>query len=144
VPVELNGRDTVITNATKLAKVGGGGTNCSAPLALLNREKTKANLVVYVSDNESWVDARKGARGTAMLEEWDLFRQRNPNARLVCIDLVPNLTVQAPDRADILNIGGFSDTVFDLIASFAAGACGTGHWIAEIQKQPLLARMRTA
>ena len=144
VPLDLNARDTVMTNATKLANVGGGGTNCSAPLALLNREKAKADLVVYVSDNESWVDAQRGTRGTAMLEEWNLFRQRNPKARLICIDLVPNLTVQAPDRTDILNIGGFSDTVFDLIGSFASGDYGAQFWISEIEKQPLIQRMKIA
>lgn len=144
VSLQLNARDTVMTNAAKLANVGGGGTNCSAPLALLNREKAKADLVVYVSDNESWLDANRGARGTALLEQWNLFRQCNPNARLACIDLTPNLTVQAPDRADILNLGGFSDTVFDLIASFAAGAYGAARWIAEIESQPLLNRMKSA
>ena len=59
VPLQLNARDTVLTNAQKLAAVGGGGTNCSAPLVKLNREKVKADLVVFVSDNESWVDATR-------------------------------------------------------------------------------------
>ncbi|BCU76483.1 RNA-binding protein [Luteolibacter sp. LG18] len=144
VKLKLNPRDSVMTNAAKLAKVGGGGTNCSAPLRLLNAEKAQADLVIYVSDNESWMDARQGGRGTAVLAEWNLFKQRNPNARLVCIDLVPNTTVQAPDRADILNIGGFSDTVFDLVAAFAAGADGTDHWLREIEKQPLKTRLKIA
>jgi 60 kDa SS-A/Ro ribonucleoprotein len=55
----------------------------------------------------------------------------------VCIDLTPNTTTQALNRKDILNIGGFSDTVFDLLASFASGTDGTDHWIREIQLQPL-------
>ena len=42
VKVNLNSRDSVMTNAAKGASVGGGGTNCSAPLALLNRRKAKA------------------------------------------------------------------------------------------------------
>ena len=46
-----------MTNAAKLASIGGGGTNCSAPLAQLNAERAKVDLVVFVSDNESWVDA---------------------------------------------------------------------------------------
>ena len=124
VDIQLNPRDSVMTNATRLAKIGGGGTNCSAPLAKLNAEKATADLVVFVSDNESWADARPN-RGTAMMAEWQKLKTRNPKARLVCIDLVPNTTAQAPDRKDILNIGGFSDTVFDLSAAFAAGADGT-------------------
>ncbi len=32
VSVDLNSRDSVMTNAQKLASIGGGGTNCSAPV----------------------------------------------------------------------------------------------------------------
>src|SRR5260370_6728799 len=56
VPVDLNSRDSVMTNAGRLASIGGGGTNCSAPVRLLNQQKAKADLVLFVSDNESWVD----------------------------------------------------------------------------------------
>jgi 60 kDa SS-A/Ro ribonucleoprotein len=66
VKVNLNSRDSVMTNAAKLAAVGGGGTNCSAPLALLNRRKANGDLVIFISDYESWVDAG-GGRGTATM-----------------------------------------------------------------------------
>ena len=115
-----------------LAGVGGGGTNCGAPLALLNRRRALGNLVVYVSDNESWVDARAG-RGTKTLEEWNVFRGRNPGARMACIDLQPNGTTQAAEREDILNIGGFSDAVFEVLAEFAAGRLNPAHWIGKIE-----------
>jgi 60 kDa SS-A/Ro ribonucleoprotein len=131
VNVNLNSRDSVMTNAATLASIGGGGTNCSAPLALLNRRKANADLVVFVSDNESWVDAR-GGRGTATMREWNLFKQRNPAARLACIDVQPYGTVQAVERDDILNIGGFSDQVFDVIAEFASGELNADHWIGVI------------
>lgn len=143
VKLPLNPRDSVMTNAAKLAGIGGGGTNCSAPLADLNRRKAKVDLVIFVSDNESWADP-KANRGTAMMAEWEKLRLRNPDARLVCIDIAPYATVQAPDRADILNVGGFSDSVFDLIAGFAGGANGAGYWIRQIELQPLRERMKTA
>jgi 60 kDa SS-A/Ro ribonucleoprotein len=38
--------------------------------------------------------------------------------KLVNIDLQPYQTVQACERADILNIGGFSDSVFNVISAF--------------------------
>ena len=139
VDVRLNPRDSVMTNAASLASIGGGGTNCSAPLAQLNAEKARPDLVIFVSDNESWADP-KANRGTAMLKEWEIIKQRNPKARLVCIDLTPNTNTQTLNRKDILNIGGFSDTVFDLLASFASGADGSDHWIREIQLQPLRPR----
>lgn len=40
--------------------------------------------------------------------------------RLICIDLQPATTTQAPDRDDILNIGGFSAAVFSVAAAFLA------------------------
>jgi 60 kDa SS-A/Ro ribonucleoprotein len=136
VSVDLNSRDSVMTNAARLASIGGGGTNCSAPLNLLNERKAKADLVIFVSDNQSWVDYlnadRRPAGGTPLLAAWSKFRQRNPQARLVCLDIQPDATTQAAERADILNIGGFSDQVFEVIAAFAAGQLEPEHWIARI------------
>lgn len=136
VKVNLNSRDSVMTNAERLAAIGGGGTNCSAPLALLNQRQAKGDLVIFVSDNESWVDAGLGL-GTATMREWNVFKQRNPNARLVCIDVQPYRTVQAAEREDILNVGGFSDRVFDVIAEFARGEMNGDHWIGVIESVAL-------
>lgn len=54
---KLNSRDSVMTNAKRLASLPAGGTNCSAPLQYLNDRKKKGDLVIYVSDNESWIDS---------------------------------------------------------------------------------------
>jgi 60 kDa SS-A/Ro ribonucleoprotein len=132
VDVRLNPRESILKNAERLAKVGGGGTNCSAPLALLNKRGATGDLVIFVSDNESWVDAGRG-RGTATMAEWQKFKARNPQARLVCIDLQPYGTTQAKEREDILNIGGFSDQVFEVISEFAAGRLNSSHWVGVIQ-----------
>lgn len=136
VKLSLNARDSVMTNAQALAKIGGGGTNCSAPLALLNRERASVDLLVLVSDNESWVDAnRRGA--TQTLREWEVLKKRNPKARLVCIDIQPTATTQAAERHDILNVGGFSDAVFTMVANFADGKMDAEHWVGEIDKVSL-------
>ncbi|MFS2005851.1 vWA domain-containing protein [Duganella sp. CT11-25] len=132
VKCPLNHRDTVMTNAGKLAAIGGGGTNCSAPLARMNKDKVNADLVVYVSDNESWVDAKRQLATETMLQ-WDLFKRRNPQAKLVCIDITPHATTQAAERADVLNVGGFSDDVFKIVAAFATGQLGAAHWLGEIE-----------
>jgi len=131
--LRLNPRDSVMTNAQKLAAVGGGGTNCSAPLRLLNERKAVGDLVLYVSDNESWMDAGAG-RGTATMREWSSFKRRNPGARLACVDVQPYGTVQAAERDDILNVGGFSDQVFDVVADFAAGRLNPDHWVGVIEQ----------
>jgi 60 kDa SS-A/Ro ribonucleoprotein len=139
VKLSLNARDSVMTNAQALAAIGGGGTNCSAPLALLNKESAKVELVILVSDNESWVDAmRRGA--TQTLREWEVLKKRNPQARLVCIDIQPHGTTQAAERHDIMNVGGFSDAVFAVMASFAEGKTGPEHWVGEIEKVSLAAQ----
>lgn len=136
VRLSLNARDSVMSNAQALAKIGGGGTNCSAPLALLNRERAVVDLVILVSDNESWVDAsRRGA--TQTMREWEVLKQRNPAARLVCIDIQPTATTQAAERQDILNVGGFSDAVFTMMANFAEGKMDAAHWMGEIEKVSL-------
>jgi len=135
VKVDLNSRDSVMTNATRLASVGGGGTNCSAPLELLNRRKAKGDFVIFVSDYESWVAG--GGRGTATMREWNAFKQRNPNARLACIDVQPYRTVQTVESEDILNVGGFSDQVFEVISEFARGKLDADHWMGVIESVAL-------
>ena len=133
VDVRLNSRDSVMSNAEKLAAIGGGGTNCSAPLAWLNRKKARGDVILFLSDNESWVDAMAG-RGTETMRQWTAFKKLNPQARLVCIDIQPYATTQAVEREDILNVGGFSDQVFDVIAAFTKGRLGTDRWVGLIDE----------
>lgn len=131
VDVRLDARQSVMHNAQKLAAVG-GGTNCSAPLRRLLNERARVDLVIMVSDNESWVDkSRHGSAAT--MECWIELKKRNPQARLVCIDLLPYGTTQAAERSDILNVGGFSDEVFTVIDNFVNGRYGSAHWLEEIE-----------
>jgi 60 kDa SS-A/Ro ribonucleoprotein len=139
VPVRLNGRDTIMSNAEKLAALPAGGTNCSAPLAELNRQKAKGDLCIYVSDNESWMGSPNygrfnGAPATETMRQWSVFKQRNPRARLVCLDIQPYATTQANERDEFLNIGGFGDSVWEIIAAFANGELSPAHWVGEIEK----------
>ena len=86
-----------------------------------------------ISDNESWADVARGDK-SAMLAEWDKIKQRNPQAKLVCLDIQPYATVQARNRHDILNIGGFSDQVFHLLGAFAAQNNSADFWVEMIEK----------
>jgi 60 kDa SS-A/Ro ribonucleoprotein len=133
VPCDLNARDSVMTNAKKLASLPSGGTNCSAPLRHLRQRKHKADLVIIVSDNMSWVDSQGGGRSTATMQEWAGIRARNPRARLVCLDVRPYGSTQAAEREDIMNIGGFSDSVFEIMATFASGELSPAHWVGLIE-----------
>lgn len=126
VDMALDPKARVAVNAARLAAIGGGGTNVSAPLARLNRERAEVDTVVIVSDNESWIDpSRHGA--TATMNEWKKLKARNPGAKLICIDIQPYGTTQARDRKDIMNVGGFTDAVFDAMARFASGE--TRDWV---------------
>ncbi|MBI1367640.1 MAG: TROVE domain-containing protein [Planctomycetes bacterium] len=135
--VGLNPRDSIMTNARKLTSLPCGGTNCSAPLALLNARKARGDLVIYVSDNESWMDSPHyghwGGSATATMHEWSIFKQRNPQAKMICIDIQPYTTTQAQERDDIFNVAGFSDQVFDLIAAVSSGDASTGYWVNQIE-----------
>jgi 60 kDa SS-A/Ro ribonucleoprotein len=126
---EASAESTILGMASQLARFGGGGTNCSLPLADANtrlQDRAFAGCVL-VSDSESWVGAGRGGQ-TATLTEWESFvrnQQRVQGAafstpKLICIDLQPYVTVQAPDREDVLNVGGFSDAVFEVVAGFLA------------------------
>ncbi len=137
VDVSLNARDTVMTNAAKLAAVGGGGTNCSAPIEQLVAERAKVDLVVMVSDNESWLDTpRYSHQGTSAMQAWEKLKALNPKAKLVALDIQPNRTTQAHERADVLNIGGFSDQAFEVIAAFAKGGHSVGTWATRLTASP--------
>jgi 60 kDa SS-A/Ro ribonucleoprotein len=84
---------------------------------------------VLVSDTESWVYRNRpwayGPRGaTGVMTEWQQFVKNQlrlgghtiPAPKLICIDLQPYGTTQAPERHDILNIG--SDAVFSVVSAF--------------------------
>lgn len=138
VKLRLNPRDTVMTNAEKIARVSPGGTDCSAPLRELNRRRAVGDLVVFVSDNESWIDSpeygRFGGGRTETINQWSKFKARNPRARMVCIDIQPHGTVQAREREDVVNVGGFSDQVFGLLSTVAAGRHSVDHWVREVEQ----------
>lgn len=146
--IKLNPRDSVMTNATLLAGLPSGGTDCSIPLEYLNKKGETGDLIIYVSDNESWIRGdgtqppnawigRYGNRETNTRSEWNKFKRRNPKARMVCLDLQPNMTTQCQDREDILNVGGFSDVVFDIIAKFSAGSADGAHWVRAIESESI-------
>jgi len=132
----LNPRDSVMSNAQTLANFGGGGTDISCALRHLNDEGHEGRLVVIVSDNESWFNNERYSyynSGTTTAQEWERYKSRNPEARLVCVDIAPYGSTQVPTGEDVLNVGGFSDSVFDVIATFAGESAHQDHWVHMIE-----------
>lgn len=130
-PIRLNARDSVTTQAERLVALGGGGTAIGAAMAWINAQGLKPQTVIVVSDNESWADTRNGASRT--LREFAQIQRRQPTARLVCLDLQPYATTQAPDSPAVLNVGGFSDAAFGVIAQFAHVDGDARHWVEMIE-----------
>jgi 60 kDa SS-A/Ro ribonucleoprotein len=135
--VQVDPADSILSLSARLAKYGGGGTNCSLPLTEATSTFGNRRFAgcVLVSDMESWIGAgRHGS--TATLTAWQDFvkhqvRLHGSDPKLVCIDLQPYTTTQAPDRSDILNIGGFSDAVFSVVASFLSD--DAGRFVGEVE-----------
>jgi 60 kDa SS-A/Ro ribonucleoprotein len=131
--------EPILSLAGRLARFGGGGTNGALPLAEANRTYRDRPFAgcVLISDNESWIGTGRGG-ATGVMTEWQHFVKTQVHLqgetigpRLVCIDLQPNRTTQAPERSDILNVGGFSDAVFSVVASFLGA--GPSRFVAEVE-----------
>ena len=71
------------------------------------------------------------------MREWMKLKRRNQDAKLVCLDIAPYANTQAYERPDVLNVGGFSDVTFELIADFARDRLGPTRWVGEIAKVKL-------
>jgi 60 kDa SS-A/Ro ribonucleoprotein len=137
---QVDPQDSILSLSARLAKYGGGGTNCSLPIseAVSRFGNCRFAGCVLVSDMESWIGTgRHGS--TATVTAWQDFvknqvrlqRSSDAGPKLVCIDLQPYTTTQAPDRSDILNVGGFSDAVFSVVASFLSDHAN--RFVAEVE-----------
>lgn len=130
--ISINPMDSTLTIARTIGS-DGGGTDCSAPLKLWNSEGAKGDVVVILSDNQSWLD--NDHTGTSLMREWLQFKRRNPKAVLVCVDLAAAAHSQAPNAPDRLNVGGFSDAVFDTVAAFVRNNTDSNeYWIQKINE----------
>ncbi|MCG6156538.1 TROVE domain-containing protein [Rubinisphaera margarita] len=132
----LDPSDSILSLSKRLGQMGGGGTDCSIPLREANSRYRNRRFAgcVLISDNESWIRNGQafgyGAYGsTGVMTEWQDFVKNQlrlqggdiTGPKLVCIDIQPYGTSQAPERSDILNIGGFSDAVFNVVSGFLSG-----------------------
>lgn len=128
VDFKVDSDATVMQNALAISKMADGATACSAPLKYLNEVGRRSNLLVCVSDDQSWAESmnidrlgRKQTGETAFQSEWKRYKSRNPSAKMVCLDVAPYTTTQIQEMPDVLSIGGFSDNVFRLIEQFVNG-----------------------
>ena len=140
---KIDPSDSILSLSARLSKYGGGGTDVSLPLVEANKRYAKRAFagIVLVSDNESWINSGRAygfGRGgsTGVMTEWEKFKKTQrghgiADPKLVCIDIAPYGNTQAPDRQDILNIGGFSDAVFNVVSSFLES--DTNRFVREVE-----------
>jgi 60 kDa SS-A/Ro ribonucleoprotein len=121
--LDVNPRDSVMTMAQQMSRAG-GGTDVGCAIHLCNRQRIKGNLLVIVSDNESWFDggSRSWSNSTGAMREWNVFKKNNAGAKCVCIDIQPYGTTQLRESPSTINVAGFSDDIFNLLAEVASGA----------------------
>jgi 60 kDa SS-A/Ro ribonucleoprotein len=62
-------------------------------------------------------------------------QDKEASPKLVNIDLKPYQTVQAYERPDIMNIGGLSDSVFNVTSAFLAN--NNQRFVAEVEAIPI-------
>lgn len=77
-----------------------------------------ADVVIVVSDDQSSEIARS-------------LDVSHANTKIVCVDLRPR-AAELPEHDGLLQVGGFSDHVFDVIAAFARGELTGADWLARV------------
>ncbi len=131
VHINLNKRDSVMTNADKLAKIGGGGNNSLGAACRSSPARMPRSISWWCHLGQPVLDGcaqgqpadgcddgdGQGSRGSIRLQSWSastfslLQRHRRRRAE------------------DMLNIGGFSDAVCEVIAAFAASSKEPDGWM---------------
>ena len=122
-PVEytsrLNSHDSIVTNMDKL-KFTSGGTDIACTMNAVLGKQQPVDYMIIFSDYEN-NDQYKEKGGTASALAWKKIKSKNPNARLIMIDLMGARTAQVPiEDKDTLYISGFSDGLFSAVKNWMA------------------------
>jgi len=112
-------RNPITTNMDNIQSMGvGGGTNgYLIPKALRENKMTDYSQVIVFTDMEMW-NNRGGIHGSGetFREEWNKYKQVNPDASLYLVDLQSYGDLVTPEGAqDVYNISGWTENVIDFI-----------------------------
>lgn len=105
---------------TKLALIEGisrgvtGGTNCALPVEWTTIQDTPPDTLIMLSDDESH-HARVYDAGGSHFHHFETLKEKNPKARMVCVDMRPKQTQSVLKNPAITRVGGFGTFVFDMI-----------------------------
>lgn len=100
-----------------LARTGGGGTDCAAPIQYAIKKKMVVDAFVIYTDSETWYGSQHPVEAMA-----DYRKKLNPNAKLVVVAMASNRTSVADSLDPLtLNVVGFDASVPALVSQFLAG-----------------------
>ena len=125
----MNPRDSMSTLIHRLP-TSGGATAISSGIAWAQNQREAFDQIIVISDNESWADRSYDYYGNATSTKaaFEKYRRtKSRNCKMICINIVPGLTAQAPDDRNTLNVGGLTDAVFKVAQQFIESR-GATHW----------------
>lgn len=129
--------NTIMGIANDLSAMSNGCTDCSSAIKYICDNYPSDRLpdnIIMISDNESWAGVKTNGWRTGTMKYLLDIKKKNPNVRMVNLDIAPNTSMQTTFDASILNIGGFSDSVFQIMALFFKSTNKDDFWVSEIQK----------
>lgn len=124
VDVKLSARDSAITTAEKLARVGGGGTAVSAPISRLLAKRIPVDTFIGITDNVEWARDSYGNQG--FLPTWYAYKEQvAPEAKAFLLTIAPYRHAVAPESApDVFYTYGWNDSVLRFITMQIEGLAG--------------------
>jgi 60 kDa SS-A/Ro ribonucleoprotein len=122
--LNLDPRDTVMTNMEEIANAGpGGGTHGHLVPETLFNEQREYDSVIIFTDMQMWGGNFRGA--------WNKYKSVSPDTSLYVVDLASYGDLVTPEGGyDVYNISGWSTNVLDFIASMER----VGEMVAEIEE----------
>lgn len=106
---KINSKDDFNTIFNKFS-LHGGGTNVHCGIEYLLENKIKKDVLIIISDNESWRHTKKA------FELYEQYRNTiNPDLIVINWDILPNTTAQHTNSNKTYLVSGYSDTVYKLI-----------------------------
>jgi len=114
--------DSVITHCDRIKNCNGGGTRLSAPVELMNKNKIKSDVCIFITDNMNWMDNYEqyfGRSSTTWLDEWKKYKKANPKAKAVLIRVDAYNSKQfdeaTAEKYDLYQVFGWNDSVLSYI-----------------------------
>lgn len=112
----LSKLDSVAATASKIARIGGGGTAVGAPIQYLLDRKIKTDVFIGITDNVDWAYGSGYRVSDSFFDLWSRYKKEvNPNAKAFLVTIAPYRDAVAPEGSDVHFIYGWSDKVLNYI-----------------------------